>query len=261
VSIKINSDGPYDFVVDTGAQVTTIDIALASELQLTATGTAGVSGAGTYSRSPFTYLDLLEAGGQTVPHTLVIIQDIAQLKAADSRIRGILGEDFLTHFDLLLDNRQHVLCLDTSKSLALYAKGERTLLEKPYGSEQDLPFTRPLVVSVHIGSAEFAPVLLRLDSGSNAPLLYVSGAPRASPKREPVLSRVVNGAMQGFDVLRPQDIQIGSTVVRQVAFVSPQNEVGKGASPREDGMLPTLAFESVFVSYSEGYAVLKPWAP
>ena len=261
INIKINGAGPYDFVIDTGAQITTIDSALASELQLTAAGRTGVSGVGTYFRSPFTYLDSVEAGGQTVLHSLGVIQEIAQLKAADSHIRGILGENFLAHFDLLIDNRLQLLCLDTSKALAFAVKGERIVLEKPYGSQQDLPFTRPLLVSVHIGLPRSAPVLLRLDSGSNAPLLYVSDTHPASAKREPALSRDVNGSAQRFDVLPPHDIQIGALVVRQVAFVSPQNAADKDPSPREDGLLPTLAFESVFVSYSDGYAVLKPWAP
>jgi len=36
VQVKINHFGPYDFLVDTGAQVSTIDPLLASELHLTA---------------------------------------------------------------------------------------------------------------------------------------------------------------------------------------------------------------------------------
>jgi hypothetical protein len=261
VNVKINDRGPYDFVVDTGAQITTIDNALQSELQITVAGGTGVSGAGTYVRSPFTYLNSVQAGGQTVLHSLVVIQNIEQLKAADSRIRGILGENFLTHFDLLIDNRRRVLCLDPSKALALAVKGERIALEKPYGSQQDLPFTRPLLVSSHMGTPGSAPLLLRLDSGSNAPLLYVSETPSTAARPGPPLSRVVNGSTQRFDILPSRDIQVGTAILRQVAFFSPKNDIGKGPNPREDGLLPTLAFESVFVSYSDGYAVLRPWSP
>ena len=34
IPVRINQEGPFDFVVDTGSQVTMIDPALASELQL-----------------------------------------------------------------------------------------------------------------------------------------------------------------------------------------------------------------------------------
>ena len=260
VRVDINGTGPYEFIVDTGAQVTTVDSVLASELHLGAGGTVGVSGAATYARNPFTYLDSVAVGGQTVLHTLAVIQDIAQLKMADTHIRGILGENFLAHFDVLINNQRHTLCLDTSKALAAAVTGGRTLLEKPYGSEPDMPFTRPLVVSAFLGAAQANPVLLRLDSGSNAPLLYASSLPAASLNKKRSLSREVNGSVQWFDVLPPRDIQVGRHLVRQVEFVTPRGDAGKGPHQREDGVLPTFAFESVFISYSDGYAVLKPWA-
>jgi hypothetical protein len=55
-------------------------------------------------------------------------------------------------------------------------------------------------------------------------------------------------------------ILVGACPVRQVSFVIPMNGVGSGPSPREDGLLPTSAFERVFISYSRNYAALDPWA-
>src|ERR1039458_5955944 len=46
VPVTINHTGPFDFMVDTGAQVMTVDPALAAELNLKMQGTAGVTGAG-----------------------------------------------------------------------------------------------------------------------------------------------------------------------------------------------------------------------
>jgi hypothetical protein len=142
VRVLINRTGPYDFLVDTGSQITTIDPVLASDLHLRIEGTAGVSGVATQSRSAFAFLDLIQVGSHSVPQSLVVIQDIAEVKAADPRIRGILGENFLSHFDLLIDNRQQILCLDESRTLAQAVKGEHIPLEQPFGSRDDLPFTR-----------------------------------------------------------------------------------------------------------------------
>jgi len=261
VRVLINRAGPYDFLVDTGSQITTIDPALASDLHLRIQGTTGVSGVATQSRSAFTFLDLIEVGSHSVPHSLVVIQDITELKAADPRIRGILGENFLSHFDLLIDNRQQILCLDESRTLARAVKGEHIPLEQPHGPRDDLPFTRPMMVSVRLTADDVAPVLLRLDSGSNAPLLYAAQPRllRASVSRAPVLKRVVNGVEQAFAVLPAQDILVGACPVRQISFVIPVNEVGSGPGPREDGLLPTSAFERVFISYSRNYSALAPW--
>ena len=262
VRVRINRTGPYDFLLDTGSQITTIDPVLASDLHLRIEGTTGVSGVATQSRSAFAFLDLIEVGSHSVPQSLAVIQDIADLKAADPRIRGILGENFLSHFDLLIDNRRQILCLDESRTLAQAVKGEHIPLEQPHGPRDDLPFTRPMIVSVRLTTADVAPVLLRLDSGSNAALLYAAQPRllRASVSRAAVLKRVVNGVEQGFAVLPAQDILVGACPVRQMSFVIPMNGVGSGPSPREDGLLPTNAFERVFISYSKNYAALDPWA-
>jgi len=260
VRVLINRTGPYDFPVDTGSQITTIDPVLASDLHLKIEGTAGVSGIRTQSRSAFTSLDLIEVGSHSVPQSLAVIQDIAELKAADPRIRGILGENFLAHFDLLIDNRQQILCLDESTALAQAVKGERIPLHQPYGPRDDLPFMRPIIVSVRLATDDVAPVLLRLDSGSNAAVLYAASRfLRASLSRAPMLERVVNGVEQGFAVLPAQDLRMGVFAVRQMSFVIPMNGIGGGPSPREDGQLPSAAFKRVFISYSENYAALDPW--
>jgi Aspartyl protease len=198
VRVLINRTGPYDFLVDTGSQITTIDPALASDLHLRIEGTTGVSGVATQSRSAFAFLDLIEVGSHSVPQSLAVIQDIAELKAADPRLRGILGENFLSHFDLLIDNRQQILCLDESRNLARAVKGEHIPLEQPHGPRDDMPFTRPMIVSVRLTTADAAPVLLRLDSGSNAPLLYAAQPRlmRASASRAPMLKRIVRGVVQ-----------------------------------------------------------------
>ena len=189
VRVRINRTGPYDFLVDTGSQIMTIDPALASELHLRIDGTTGVSGVATQARSAFAFLDLIEVGSHSVPHSLAVIQEIAELKAADPHIRGILGENFLAHFDLLIDNRQQILCLDESRTLAQAVKGKHIPLEQPHGPRDEMPFTRPLLVSARLTTADVAPILLRLDSGSNAALLYAAQPQllRASIDRSPVL--------------------------------------------------------------------------
>ena len=261
VQVRINRAGPYDFLVDTGSQITTIDPGLASELHLGIDGTTGVSGVATHSRSAFAFLDLIEVGSHSVSQSLAVIQDMAELKEADPRIRGILGENFLAHFDLLIDNLRQILCLDESTTLAQAVKGDHIPLEQPHGARDDMPFTRPMIVFVRLTTSDVAAALLRLDSGSNAAVLY-SVQPRllrASLSLAPVLKRVVSGVEQAFAVLPAQDLLVGACPVRHVSFVMPMNGVGSGPSPREDGLLPTSAFERVFISYSKNYAAFAPW--
>ncbi len=261
VPVEINHSGPYDFVVDTGAQVTTVEPTLAAELSLKVQGTTGVGGVATYARTAFAYLDALEAGRHSVPNAIAVIQELTQLKGADSRIRGILGANFLEHFDLLIDNGRHLLCLDESGALASRIKGEHTPLAEPRGSVQDLPFTRPLIVAARLSAGAATPVLLRLDSGSNSPLLYTDHTLLRieSKGHSSILQRLAYGVKQSFAVLPPQDVQIGTHAVGQVSFVMPMNSIGASLTPREDGLLPAMAFRRVFISCSRGYVVLESW--
>ena len=261
VPVQVNHSGPYDFLVDTGAQISTIDRSLAAELHLKIEGMTGVSGVATYSRSDWATIELLQSGASSIPQSIALIQDIPQLRSADSRIRGILGDNFLEHFDLLIDNGQHVLCLDETKALARAVKGEHVALVEPYGAEDDLPFTRPMVVSAHLSAFHMRPVILRLDSGSNAPLLYAADrrVREVSAGGALHLKRIVDGVEQVFAELPAQSVQVVPRSICQISFVIPMNSVGIGPPPREDGLLPTFAFQRVFISYADRYAVLQSW--
>src|SRR5271170_7361471 len=98
VRVTINHTGPYDFLLDTGAQVTTVDPALAAALHLNTQGTAGVVGVGVYSRASLTELDTVEAGSHQVEKVLAVIQDLGQTALADRLVRGVLAGNFLEHF-------------------------------------------------------------------------------------------------------------------------------------------------------------------
>jgi hypothetical protein len=260
VAVEIDHSGPYDLLVDTGAQVTTVEPSLAAELHLKPQGTTAVSGVGSYARTAYSYIGQIEAGGPSVANSLTVIQEITQLKEADPRIRGILGSTFLQHFDVLIDNRHHLLCLDDSGALAASVKGEQIALAAPPGLQRDLPFTRPILVAARLSGIESASVLLRLDSGSSAAVLFggktQSGAP--FPNTGSMLKRSVKGVDQSFAVLSPQEVRIGKYLLRQVSFAMPLNGDNNGSIQREDGVLPTAAFERVLISSSGRYVTLEP---
>jgi hypothetical protein len=258
-SLTVNGAGPFDFLVDTGAQATTVDDRLTAQLDLPTEGTTGVSGVATYGRRALTRLAHVEMASHQVGDLPAVVDDLTQLHAADGKIRGILGEDFLAHFDLLIDNEHQALCLDDTGAMAAAMKGTRVPLAEPYGPDRDLPFMRPLVIEARLDTIR-DPVLFRLDSGSNAPVIYGGGKPSLQLARANVqiLKRFVNGVEQDFAVLSPTDVSIGRETIRQVTFVHAMNSIGTEHQAREDGVLPTQMFRRVFVSYKNQFAILDP---
>lgn len=110
-----------------------------------------------------------------------IVLDLRQIRAADPRIGGVLGENFLTHFDLLIDYPHKLLCLDEAGLMQGNLRGEHVPLVAAKHPENELPFTEPLVVSVHLSDAGSRSILLQLDSGSDGPIIYAGNKELEQP--------------------------------------------------------------------------------
>src|ERR1035438_814763 len=145
VPVKINNAGPFDFMVDTGSQIVVVDPSLASQLHLKVQGTVGLVSTANYAAAPVTILDSLEAGSHLVEKPVAAVQDLGQIQAADSRIRGVLGQSFLTHFDMLIDNEHKLLCLDETHAMREKVRGEQIQLVAPPPAESELAYMERLV--------------------------------------------------------------------------------------------------------------------
>ena len=261
VPVTINHSGPYDFLVDTGAQITTVDPALAGELRLKIEGTTGFVGVGFRTRPSFAHLDILEAGSHAVANPLIVVQILGNLHTADLQIRGILGGNFLGHFDLFLDYAHNMLCLDDAKLMRPQIKGRHIELVTPSHREGGVLLTEPLIISIHLSGLPGKTLVQLLDSGTNVPLLYDSGKDMAGgfSVSGPIRDHGPEGAERIFAVLPPQDMQIGVLAFRQISFVS-LADTGKDVPKVEvDGLLPTALFQRVYISYADRFVVLEPW--
>src|SRR5258707_6394490 len=130
--VTINHTGPYDFLVDTGAEMTVVDPSLAAELHLKIRGTTVVVvGVGHRTLASFAQLESLEAGSRAIANPLVVVQNLHHLQGTGSHFRGILGGDFLGHFDVLIDNAHSMLCLDVARVMQPEVKGDHIALVGP----------------------------------------------------------------------------------------------------------------------------------
>ena len=261
IPVRVNQAGPFDFMVDTGSQITVIDPSLAAELSLKTQGSVGLVSVSSVAQASATVLDTLEAGSKVLERSPAIVQDLRPIQGAYPRIRGVLGESFLAHFDLFIDYGHKLLCLDETRAMRDSVRGERISFVPPQHPEDELPFMERLVIAVHLSGARSRPILLQLDSGSDGPILYPGGEKAEVQKL--VHAAVVQGdnltnAQRAFAVVPLQNMQIGNRILSQISFVTPVN-VGKSVPVRgEDGLLPTMLFHSVFISNADHYAIFDP---
>ncbi|AXC16236.1 hypothetical protein ACPOL_7036 (plasmid) [Acidisarcina polymorpha] len=260
VPVKINGKGPFDFMVDTGSQLNVINPALATMFQVKSQGTVGLVTTSMVLHAPVVILDSLQTGLLTVDKPLAAVQDLGPIQAADPRIRGVLGENFLAHFDFLIDYPHRLLCLDDAKLMRRKLRGDPIPLLASKDSETDLPLTHRLVVTVNLSATGRRPVLLQVDSGSDGQILFAGNKELEEPllKLAKLQGLEVGEARRAFVVLPSQDMRLGSRVLRKIRFVMPAN--GAQSPPEEgaDGILSTILFRRVYVSHSDHFIIFDP---
>lgn len=257
VAVTVNHTGPYKFLLDTGTQFTMIDPSLAAELRVNGEEPIPVDGTGFHSAASSTLLGPIQIGSHTVAHLEAVVYNLQNLKTLDLSIRGVLGEDFLKHFDMLIDNEHRMLCLDEAGLMRSEVKGPHIAMMTASGTE-DVP---PNSILFTVGLADVPrPIRLKLDSGATASVLYNPSQYRAQRLVRGGLQRGsgTDGAQHSFQALPSQQVKIGTLQLQAVPFfASAGKEVNSGAADFE-GLLTTGLFRRVFICHSDHFAVLEP---
>ena len=217
-----------------------------------------VTGVGSGQSASFAQLDLVEAGSHAVAKQKVLVYDLQNLHSADLHVQGILGEDFLEQFDLLIDNAHRLLCLDNSAAMRAEMKGQHIPLVATAESDEVGVMSGLLLITARLSGA-LRPVRLVLDSGTNTTILFnTSQYMLLRPSHEvPVRGSAVDGSQPILSALPPQDVKIGSLELHGVPFFSPSTE--KDAFVKGfDGVLTTELFRRVFIDHADHFAVLEP---
>ena len=257
VPVSVNDRGTYSFLLDTGTQITILDRDLASELGLKMGGRAALISATVNDTAARARIDKISAGPWEVSNLKVVVYGVKNLRAAGIEVRGVLGEDFLEQFDVLIDNTHHRLCLDDSGALRAAIKGSRVpLLDSDSRDDQTSP--KPLIVSARLSDGQ-RPVRLKLDSGANVSFLYrVSDYMALGLFRGASLTGGgVDGIQHTVTELPPQVIEIGHTVISRVPFVTWTIRKDERTSDF-DGLLATGVLRSLFIDHQDHFVVLDP---
>jgi hypothetical protein len=258
VAVSVNHSGPYNFLLDTGTQTTMVDPSLAAELHLNAQGSALLRGFGFHAAASVAQLDLLEVGSHAVPNQKVIVFEFRNSHSIDLHFRGVLGEDFLSQFDMLIDNDHNLLCLDDSARMRADVKGPHIALLKPARVANDMPALMSLIIVARLSDGE-RPVLLKLDSGTNVSFLFNTYRylPLGLLRRTSLLGGGLDGAQHPYATMPLQDLHIGPIRIPRVSFFTFADS-RKDSGITGDGMLATGLFRRVFICHTHHFAVLDP---
>ena len=254
VQVLLNNRGPYPFVLDTGATVTVIRSRLLKELQVSLGSPvliAGSLGKATHQRSS---IRSVEVAGLAVHDVEVVTMDGSPLSNVPADVQGILGENFLEDFDLLLDNDRKLLMLDRSSQLEDSLTGEHIQVSRS-GIFRGAPATGKILLAGTVPDLLLNPATFLLDSAANTVLLY--------PLQDEVLivSLPHYVSVESLDrsqlcSVRSSHLDMGGHRYRDLTMTICHG-VSHGGAVNE-GLLPTSIFHRLFLCHRNGYLIANP---
>jgi hypothetical protein len=260
VAVSVNHSGPFPFLLDTGSQFSILDSRLADALHLSQQGEAVLAGAGFNESASLSQVDSIEVGSRSIRNSKLVVSNLQNLRSADLSVQGILGEDVLGQFDLLIDNVHHVVCLGDPNTLGAEVKGVRIGLLPPDVGQDGVRLPESLIVSAKLSDG-MRPVRLKLDSGTNTSFLYhASGVLALGAYRGASWHGTgANGTQGAFSALPAQDVKVGSIQLSKVGFITSTGGRKNDRTSNFDGLLAIGLFRRVFINHVEHYVVLDPW--
>jgi predicted aspartyl protease len=255
VPVSINGSGPYDFMLDTGCTKTMVDQKLAEELHLSKVGERTVVGVLASAKMSVVHANSISVAGAAVSGGDVYSSD--HLTTTD-KVRGVLGEDFLKNFDVLIDYGHEVIRLESpGGSMAETAIGEHLPLELN-GAYHGQPTHNRLVVSGHIQELGDRPMSLLLDSGANGFMLF-QDTPGSGANRQALLNlgSFNQWTSSSAETRKVRYLSLGSNSVSDLTVVA----LSRRADVDTDGIVPTSLFHSIFISHRGRFVILNPSLP
>src|SRR6266849_2342085 len=220
-AVRIGSEGPLRFLVDTGATFTVIERSVAQRIGLQPTRTIEVEEA---------VVDELRAGNVSIVHTPVLITDLPPF-SNHGHLDGILGMSFLAGRAVLLDVRSRCMELDVA------------------------PPTRGMTLDAHevVGrvALEIEGFNFILDSGASFPVLTSTRA-RALAVQEGAVEITSAAGRRRVTTATIPALRIGRMIFRDVAVA-----FAPARDPREDGLLPITPFSSIYIASDRKSVLVK----
>jgi hypothetical protein len=228
--VFLNGLGPWRFLLDTGAQTNQIEASLARKLGIaprfrlqiaTVSGTTLVPG-GTVSE--------VTLGSASASSQEFLFTSLDAVHALASDIHGVLGQEFLSHFNYLLDFARRTLTFGGAEP----AGGRRTEMNLVDG----LPVFETDRGRFVLDSGTETAILFAESSVASGGIVTATGTASVSPVRN-MRFRVAG--------------RVYFTNAASIPRV-PSAHVSSG----QGGLIPASLFHSVYVSNSDGYLILNP---
>ena len=243
VPVRIGKDGPYDFLIDTGAERTVLARGLAERLGLVPTGRATLIGvAGSLA------VDLVDVAEVRLGSRSFYDLSAPLLEGSHIGADGIIGLDGLRNRRVLIDFKRNLIAVDDAKELGGNRGFEIVVRARLRGDQ--LIMTNALVDGVKTDVV--------IDTGAQSTIgnraLQRALARRRAPERTSLTS--VTGQVIAADLVFARRVTIGNLDFSELAIVFADSPPFERLNLSEKpalllGMGPLRAFQRVAIDFQE----------
>jgi hypothetical protein len=252
VPVAINGSGPYPFLLDTGSNRTLVRNQLLDTLGISSQELIPANMAADVRYLHPAVAESVTVAGLSVHGLGVEGIDADQISRLQISIQGVLGEDFLKHFDILIDNHAKTLTLGNASDLAGSLTGDHLPLSFS-GVRGGHATVDRLVLGLRLPPSKATTNFL-IDSGTNYATVFPS-------KPMPYRDQVPGATLLTFsgknrcrvDLVR---LEFGKDTFPDLRLASCEGVTRDKVDV--DGTLPTNIFDRLFISHAGGYAIANP---
>jgi predicted aspartyl protease len=250
IPITINGRGPYEFLLDTGTNTTIMRTEFASQLGLKPIDRillVTVTGSEVVVRSR---LESIDVGSKSASNLEVLLSDLREIRSIRPEIDGVLGQNFLSQFDYLVDYRKQRIEFEDGDELETALCGDHLPIERH--EAKDLV----LVKSLSRGKTGRR---LVLDTGVSRLVLFTSAlndpALDWDQNNEFLIQAKTDAGSQVVRQRRLRNFRIGGKTIDDLPVVIMEAK-DEGEWRIEDGLLPTRLFQRVYFNHRKNFVIL-----
>jgi predicted aspartyl protease len=212
--VYVNLNGPFEFILDTGAGTSLLSAELAKQLDIQVTGSKEGQSAGGKVSVSLARVDSLAVGEVNLDDVDVGIVDLTHIgKTVGAKVDGDLGYNFLKHFQVTIDYRNCEIRLDDPKRVQSFGRGAKTEVPIRLASP-----AKPLIlVDLHANGR--GPFQFAIDTGTSTTVIAPELAKQLGVESSPVGPGTTGGAPVDFSAGVLQSFQLGGARIENMAVV------------------------------------------
>jgi predicted aspartyl protease len=212
--VHVNGQGPFDFILDTGAGTSLLSTELAKQLAVKILGSKEGQSAGGKVSVSLGQIDSLAVGETNLNGVDVGIVDLTHIgKTVGAKIDGDLGYNFLKHFRVTIDYRDFELRLEDPKRVESFSRGAQT--EVPI--RLAAPAKPLILVDVHANGR--GPFQFAIDTGTSTTAITPDLARQLGVESSPVGAGTTGGSPVDFSAGSLQSFQLGGAKIDSMAVI------------------------------------------